>query len=59
MTSYIFMPPHSGLMPHPCPASSPEKQKRIVRRAAGGVRSRPLTGALNARSSASAWKRTR
>ncbi len=47
MTSYIFMPPQAVLMPHPCPASSPENAKVTVRRVGAGVRNRPVTGALS------------
>ena len=47
ITSYIFMPPQAALMPHPCPASSPENAKLTVRRLCAGVRNRPATGTLN------------
>lgn len=59
MTSYIFIPPHAGLMPHPCPTSSPEKAKLTVRRLADGVRNRPVTGSLESLTFARSWNTTR
>ena len=42
----VNMPPSSGLMPQPCPATSPPQTKLTSRRSAGAVRKRPTTGSL-------------
>ena len=46
MVAKVNMPPSSGLMPQPCPATSPPQTKLTSRRSAGAVRKRPMTGSL-------------
>ena len=43
------IPPHSGLMPQPWPATSPDHAKRIFEGVSGAVTKCPLTGSLNSR----------
>ena len=47
MVAKVNMPPSSGLMPQPCPATSPPQTKLTSRRSAGAVRKRPTTGSLD------------
>jgi hypothetical protein len=46
MVAKVSMPPSSGLMPQPCPATSPPQTKWTSRRSLGAVRKRPTTGSL-------------
>ena len=46
MVAKVSMPPSSGLMPQPWPATSPPQTKLTSRRSAGAVRKRPITGSL-------------
>ena len=47
MVAKVTMPPSSGLMPQPCPATSPPQTKLTSRRSPGAVRKRPTTGSLD------------
>ena len=51
----VTMPPSSGLMPQPWPATSPPQTKLTSRRSVGAVRKRPTTGSL----STLVWERSR
>ena len=46
MVAKVNMPPSSGLMPQPWPATSPPQTKLTSRRLAGAVRKRPTRGSL-------------
>src|ERR1700730_17503501 len=46
MVAKVNMPPSSGLMPQPCPATSPPQTKLTSRRSAGAGREGATTGSL-------------